>query len=131
MRLARFAVAWSGGLVVFFGALYVLATQRMLGYSELTNPTPTALTDLRVMYGAFQIAPGFFCLASLKRAAWLEPALGLATITFACVPAVRIVGMALDGSVNAFHASALCFEIPTLALAGFAWQGLRRAEPAR
>lgn len=127
MRLAKFAAAWCGGLVAFFGALYVVATERMLAYAELTNLSPTALTDARVMYGAFQLAPGLFCLASLKREAWLEPALGLATITFACVPAVRMLGIALDGTANAYHLSALVIELATCALAGIAWRGLRRA----
>lgn len=125
MRLARFAAAWCGGLIAFFGVLYVVATERMLGYAELTGLTPTALTDLRVMYGALQIAPGVFCLASLWRNAWLEPALGLATLTFAFIPAIRIAGIALEGTANQYHLTALVIELATFALAAFAWRGLR------
>jgi hypothetical protein len=128
MRLAKFAVAWCGGLIGFFGVLYVVATERMLAFAELTNLAPTGLTDIRVMYGALQLAPGLFCLASLKRDTWLEPALGLATITFAFVPAVRILGIALDGTANQYHLTALAIELPTCALAAVAWRGLRRAE---
>ena len=127
MRLARFAAAWCGGLIGLFGVLYVVATQRMLGYAELTGLTPTALTDLRVMYGALQIAPGLFCLASLWRPAWLEPALGLATLTFGFIPAIRILGIALDGSASQYHLTALVIELATCALAATAWRGLRRA----
>jgi hypothetical protein len=127
MRLARIAAAWCGGLISFFGVLYVVASERMLAFAELTNLSPTALTDLRVMYGGLEIAPGLFCLASLKREEWLEPALGLATITFACVPAVRILGMALDGTANQYHLTAVVIELGTCALAGLAWRGLRRA----
>ncbi|HTO06790.1 MAG TPA: DUF4345 family protein [Myxococcota bacterium] len=127
MRLARFAAAWSGGILALFGALYVLATERMLAFAELTSLTPTALTDLRVMYGALQLAPGFFCLASLRRAEWLEPALGLATFTFALIPALRILGIALDGTANQYHLTALVIELGTLALTAFAWRGLRRS----
>jgi len=127
MRLAKFTVAWCGGLILFFGVLYVVATERMLALAEITNSTPTGLTDLRVMYGALQLAPGLFCLASLKREAWLEPALGLVTLTFACIPAVRILGIALEGTANQYHLTALCIELATCALAGVAWRGLRRA----
>lgn len=126
MRLAKFAAAWCGGLIGFFGVLYVVATQYMLAFAGLTNLSPTGLTDVRVMYGALQIAPGLFCLASLRRDAWLEPALGLATITFAWIPAIRILGIALDGTADTYHITALCIEIPTCALAGLAWRGLRR-----
>ena len=126
MRLARFAVAWSGAVMVFFGALYLVATERMLALSELTNLSPTGLTDLRVMYGALELAPGCFCLASLKRGRWLEPALGLATITSACIAAVRILGFALEGTANEFHLGALSLELPTCALSGFAWWRLLR-----
>jgi Domain of unknown function (DUF4345) len=127
MRLARFAVAWCGGLIGFFGVLYLVVSQRMLAYAELTSLPPTALTDLRVMYGALQIAPGVFCLASLRREAWLEPALGLATITFACIPAIRLLGIALDGTANQYHLVALAIELSTFALAALAWRGLRRS----
>lgn len=127
MRLAKFAAAWCGGLIGFFGVLYVLATERMLFYAEITGVTPTALTDLRVMYGALQIAPGVFCLASLWRTEWLEPALGLATLTFAFIPAIRILGIALDGTANQYHLTALVIELATCALAAVAWRGLRAA----
>ena len=127
MRLAKFAAAWCGGILALFGALYVLFGVRMLGLAELTSPTPTALTDLRVMYGALQLAPGFFMLASLHRASWLEPALGLATFTFAFIPAIRILGIALEGTANQYHLTALAIELGTFALAAVAWRGLRSA----
>jgi hypothetical protein len=125
MRLARFAVAWSGGLLALFGVLYVLVSERMLALAELTPLTPTALTDLRVMYGALEIAPGLFCLASLRRSDWLEPALAIATFTFAFVPGVRLLGIALDGTANQYHLTALAIELSTLALAAIAWRRLR------
>lgn len=126
MRLARFAAAWCGGLLALFGVLYVVASERMLALAELTNLSPTALTDLRVMYGALEIAPGLFCLASLKRDAWLEPALALGTFTFGWVAAVRIFGIALDGTANQYHLVAVSIELATCAFAGFAWRGLGR-----
>jgi len=127
LRLAKLAAAWSGGLLAFFGVLYVIASERMLAYAELTHLSPTALTDLRVMYGALEIAPGLFCLASLGREAWLEPALGLATITFTCIPAVRLLGIALDGTANQYHLVAIAIELATCAFSAVAWRGLRPA----
>ena len=131
MRLAKFAAAWCGGLILFFGVLYVVAAERMLALAEITGLSPTGLTDVRVMYGALQIAPGLFCLASLKRQEWLEPALGLATLTFACIPAVRILGIALEGTANQYHLTALGIELATCALAAIAWRGLHRARELR
>jgi hypothetical protein len=118
MTLAKAAVAWSGGLISFWGVLYVVATVRLLVFSELTALSPTAHTDVRVMYGAFQLAPGIFMLASLKREEWLEPALALATIMFVCVPAVRVFGMVSDGAANFFHFLALFIELGTCAWPG-------------
>jgi len=115
------------GLISFFGVLYVFATVRMRAFSELTGLSPTASTDGRVMYGAFELGPGIFLLASLKRDAWLEPALALATIMFAFIPAVRAVGMVLDGTLNSFHLLALVIELATCMLARIAWRGLRLA----
>lgn len=126
MRLAKIAVAWCGGLISFWGILYVVATARLLAFSELTALSPTALTDARVMYGAFQLGPGLFMLAALKRTEWLEPALALATIMFVVVPATRMLGMVFDGAANSFHLLALFIELGTCALAWIAWRRLRR-----
>jgi hypothetical protein len=127
VRLAKIAVGWSGGLISFWGILYVVATVRLLAFSELTALSPTALTDARVMYGAFQLGPGIFMLAALKRTEWLEPALALASIMFACVPAVRAFGMVSDDAANSFHLLALSIELGTFALAWVAWRRLRSA----
>lgn len=126
MRLAKIAVAWCGSLLSFWGVLYVVATVHWLAFSELTTLSPTALTDARVMYGAFQLGPGIFMLAALRRNEWLEPALALATIMFVVVPAVRVFGMAFDGAANSFHLLALFIELGTCALAGIAWRRFRR-----
>jgi hypothetical protein len=128
MTLERFAVLWTGGLIVVFGVLYVVATEPLLALAELTSLSPTALTDARVMYGAFQIGPGLFMLASLKRREWLEPALALATILFVCIPAVRLVGIVRDDAASTYHLAALVIEIATCALAWTAWRGVRRAQ---
>ena len=127
MTLAKIAVAWSGGLLSFWGIFYVVATLRLLEFSELTGLSPTALTDARVMYGAFQLGPGIFMLAALKRDKWLEPALALAIIMFVCVPAVRVFGIVFDGTTNSFHLSSLFIELVTCALAWIAWRRFRSA----
>jgi len=127
MRLAKFAVAWCGGLIAFFGVLYLVAARPMLSYAEIVDPPASALTDLRVMYAALQIAPGVFCLAALRRERWLEPALFLCALTFTLIPAVRLLGMALEGSVNQYHVTAIAIEIATGAFAWFAWRGLQSA----
>ena len=35
MRLGRVAAAWSGGLLLLFGLLYVVAARQMLALAEL------------------------------------------------------------------------------------------------
>ena len=125
MRLAKIAVAWSGGLLSFWGIFYVVATVRLLELSELAGLSPTALTDARVMYGAFQLGPGLFMLATLKRDEWLEPALALAVIMFVCVPTVRVFGMVFDGTTDSLHVTSLSIELGTCALAWVAWRKLR------
>jgi len=125
VTLAKIAVAWSGGLISFWGILYVVATVRLLAFSELTALSPTALTDARVMYGAFQLGPGIFMLAALKRDEWLEPALALAIIMFVVVPAVRVFGIVFDGAANSFHFLALFIELGTCALVSIAWRRFR------
>lgn len=128
--MGRIAAAWSGGLLLLFGLLYVVAAERMLSLAELEHLSPTALTDLRVMYGALEIGPGLFCLVSLRRSEWLEPALALAAITFACIAAVRMLGISLDGTANQYHLTAIAIEIGTCAFAGVAWRVASRHPPS-
>jgi uncharacterized protein DUF4345 len=127
MLLPRLAVLWSGGVLLLFGVLYVVAAQRMLALAELEQLTPTALVDLRVMYGALEIAPGLVILASLWRRAWLEPALALATIMFACIAAVRAFGIVQDGAANQYHLTAIAIELATCAFAALGWRTLSRS----
>lgn len=127
MRFGRLAAAWSGGLLVLFGLLYVVASERMLALAELENLHPTSLTDLRVMYGALEIGPGLFCLAALWRKSWLEPALALAALTFGCIAAIRLLGISLEGTANQYHLTAIAIEIATCAFAAVAWRGVASA----
>jgi hypothetical protein len=77
------------------------------------------------MYGAFQLGPGIFMLAALKRDEWLEPALALAIIMFVCVSSVRVFGMVFDRATSSLHVSSLIIELGTCTLAWVAWRRLR------
>ena len=120
MRLAKIALAWAGTLLVGFGLAYVVAPVPLFATAELRDLPPTALTDLRVMYGALQIVPGAFFLAAIFVRRWLEPAVVVCAATFGALAALRSFGIAVDGTANQYHGLALVFEIPTFALALFA-----------
>jgi ABC-type uncharacterized transport system permease subunit len=78
------------------------------------------------MYEALQIVPGAFFLMARFKPNYLEPAVCLAAALFGGIALLRIFGIAVDGTANAYHLAALAFEIPTTAFASFAASRLAR-----
>ena len=120
MRFARAYLIFFAAMGLFFGLWYLIAP------TGLTDPTgfgplgPNALTDVRATYGGFQIGAGLFLLWAVADPARVRTALVLQTLTIGAIASCRLVGIAIDGSPNAFLLSALASEIVFTAVGLFA-----------
>jgi hypothetical protein len=120
MRFARAYLLFFAAMGLFFGLWYLIAP------TGLTDPTgfgplgPNALTDVRATYGGFQIGAGLFLLWAVADPARVRTALVLQTLTIGAIASCRLVGIAVDGSPNAFLLSALASEIVLTAVGLFA-----------
>jgi hypothetical protein len=104
--LATMAIVWLPyGLYCFLdpGALRSLA--------GVVASTPTAMTELRAMYGGLQSAIGALALVATVRPHLERPALVMLAALLAGLAAARLVGLVLDGSWSSYTAMGLVFEI--------------------
>ena len=116
--LAVMAIVWLPyGLYCF---LDPTALRTMAG---LTATTPTALTELRAMYGGLQSAIGALALLATVRRDLERPALVMLGSLLPGLAAARLLGLVLDGSWSSYTVMGLAFEIPGSLIA---WTLLRR-----
>jgi hypothetical protein len=112
MALDRTIVSIGGPLAIVSGLVCATATEPLLSMAGITA-SASGLTDLRAIYGGLQIGLGAFllwCRSDPARTTAGLLALGLA---IGCVGALRVLGLLVDGEVNAFHAVNLAFEAAT------------------
>jgi hypothetical protein len=104
--LATMAIVWLPyGLYCFLdpGALRALA--------GVVATTPTAMTELRAMYGGLQSAIGTLALLATIRPHLERPALTMLAALLPGLAAARLLGLVLDGSWSSYTAMGLAFEI--------------------
>jgi hypothetical protein len=104
--LATMAIVWLPyGLYCFLdpGALRTMA--------GVTATSPTALTELRAMYGGLQSAIGALALLATVRTHLERPALVMLATLLLGLASARLLGLVLDGSWSAYTAMGLTFEI--------------------
>jgi hypothetical protein len=119
MALDRILVSIGGPLAILSGVACAVATGPLLGMAGITA-TPAGLTDLRAIYGGLQIGLGVFLLWCRSDPARTTAGLLALGLPIACVGALRVIGLLIDGEPNAFHAANLALEVGTTALVAIA-----------
>ncbi len=124
MRFGR-AVLWFSVVAFgFTGLVYVVSPIALLEVAGITG-TASGLTDVRAIYGGFQLGLAAFlvwCVTSEERVVSGLVVLGL---MLACIGASRIIGLTLDQAPTTFHLSNLAFEIPGATIAFIASRRVR------
>ena len=116
MRFGRVVLWFSVVAFGLTGLVYVVSPTALLDVAGITG-TASGLTDVRAIYGGFQLGLAAFlawCVASDERVVSGLVVLGL---MLAFIGASRLVGLTLDQAPNTFHLSNLAFEIPGAAIA--------------
>ena len=95
--LAGNAVVWMS-----FGPTFYFATETFASYLDITLHSPTALADLRGVYGGLHLAIGVFMLMGLFRQKWMRPALMLILLGTTGLLIGRVLTIIDTGGVGAF-----------------------------
>ena len=100
--------------------IYCFVDPTMLDLAAgLSFASPTGSTEIRAMYGGLQIGIGVLCVAGLWTPAWRSTALRTLLVLVGGLFATRVLGLAIDGSLSTYTASALVFEGVTVAAAAY------------
>jgi len=96
------------------------------GAAGVSAINATATTELRAMYGGLQAAIGVLAALAVVREPLRRPALVTVGFLSAGLGMSRLAGVALDGDLSPYTASAIVFELTSAVVAG--WILLRRAD---
>ncbi|MAR90334.1 MAG: DUF4345 domain-containing protein [Pseudomonadota bacterium] len=107
------AVAW-----LFYGIYCLLQPALLTELTGMQITTPTAVTEVRAMYGGVQMAIGVVCLLALFNPGLLRPALVMLTFVMAGLALARTLGLLLDGSTTGYVLGAIAFEAVFAGLSG-------------
>lgn len=100
------ALAW-----LPYGLFLAVTPTYLYEIAGLAANTPTALTEVRAMYGGLQAAIGALALYALFKPQQAQGTLTALAFIFTGLASVRIIGALLDGEVGGYTGMALVFEI--------------------
>ena len=104
--LAAMSIVW-----LPYGLYCFLDPNALRALAGVTATSPTALTELRAMYGGLQAAIGALTLTATVRPRLERPALIMLASLLPGLASARLLGLVLDGSWSSYTAMGLAFEI--------------------
>jgi hypothetical protein len=128
MRFAVILLWITCVLFVAFGIGFVTAPRELANLITGGAPvTPSAIIDMRAVYGGVALGMGLFFGLCAGRAEWVRPGLFGSLLVIACIGAARAVGLVVDGQPNAFMLLFLSTEVASVGLIIVALRNLRGA----
>jgi hypothetical protein len=121
-------LALAGLSFIGFGVAFVVSPAEMAGVVGLVAETPSALTEVRAMYGGLEIALGMVLLTLLRGATAQVIGLRVAAFAFGGLALGRLTGLVVDGFWQPFTWLLMAVEILSASLCVWA---LRAAQAAR
>ena len=93
MIFAKIVLSLTGAVFLFFGLRFLVAPAEMASLVSLSLTTPTAITEIRAMYGGLETGLGIFFLVAVFRERWIRAALGAQMLTLGGLAGGRLFGM--------------------------------------
>jgi hypothetical protein len=108
-----------------FGVAFVMSPAEMAGVVGLAAETPSALTEVRAMYGGLEIALGVVLLTMLRGATAQIVGLRVAAFAFGGLALGRLTGLVVDGFWQPFTWLLMAVEILSAGLCVWALRAAR------
>lgn len=116
----RAIITLSAILFIALGTAFLLWPAAMAAVVEITVSTPTAITDLRAVYGGMNLALGVYFATSIFSEARRKAALLALFAIFTGLAATRVFGIAVDGAQRPITYLLLAGEVIGLILTAIA-----------
>lgn len=127
-RWARAIVLLNALVFVDFGLAFLAKPRALARLLEIELSSPTALADLRAMYGGLALAVGALLFAGWRRAEWLAPSLWLVIATSGGLALGRLYSVLASGMPSSVIFGFLASELGSLAWAIVAYRTLAARE---
>ena len=134
-RTSQAAPLWTRAIVLInarvfvdFGLAFLAKPQALARLLEIELSSPTALADLRAMYGGLALAVGALLCAGLRRKEWLMPSLWLVIATSGGLALGRLYSVLASGLPSGVILGFLASELGSLAWAILASRALAGSE---
>jgi len=125
MSLARVVLALNAAFVLLSGFACVIAPASLAQQAGL-SVIPSALTEIRAIYGGLTIGMGCFLIWCLRHRELTFAGLLLVAFGVGGAGMARILGMLIDREPTAFHLMNLAIEVATVAVVAVALSRHRR-----
>ena len=136
-RPSQTAPLWTRAIVLInalvfvdFGAAFIVKPQGLARLLDIELGSPSALADLRAVYGGLSLAVGIALFIGLRRAASLAPSLVLVIATSAGLAFGRVYSMLASGMPSPVVLGFLATEVASLLWAALAYRALHAGADA-
>ena len=125
-------IVWINAAVFLaFGAAFLAAPAQLAGWLDVELGSPSALADVRAMYGGLSLACGLLFVFGLRRESWFMPSLFLVMTTSAGLALGRSYSMLVSGVPGPLVLALLATEVGSFAWALLGYRALEATEPSR
>ena len=100
-----------------YGLYCLFRPEALAGAAGVAFHSATGTTELRAMYGGLEAALGVLAGLALLRPSLVRPALVAIAFLTAGLATGRLIGVALDGNLSSYTATALAFELSSALIA--------------
>src|SRR4051812_34768200 len=123
MDLPRLSLRLTALVFAAFGVA-LLVRPALLGGLGIELGRPTAVTEIRAIYGGLELGLALFFALASTREAWLHPALFAQAVALSGILLARLAGVVADGSAEPAILLFAAIEAVGVALAGLALRTL-------
>lgn len=117
MGVTRLFLGFSALVWLPYGVFCAVHPTFLADVAGVVASSPTAVSEIRAMYGGLEAGIGALCLGALFRPALARPALLMLCFVCGGLGLTRLAGLVLDASGSAYTFGALALEIPSAVIA--------------
>lgn len=124
MTFSRLVLAVTGTVFMAYGIAFLAVPALMAAGAGIALPVPTAVTDVRAVYGGLQLGLGCLLICWSRRPSLTTAGLYAIVATLGGITLARALGIVVDRSAETANLIVLAFEAtgPLCALVALVWE---------
>ena len=111
-------------IFIVYGAAFLVVPEQLVALADIAARSPSALADIRAVYGGLSLAAGALFVLGLRRDSWFTPSLFLVAATSGGLALGRTISIVVSGMPSAFVLVNFALELVSFVWALAAYRGL-------